>query len=69
VTMMRIAVTGKEGQVVTSLIERGAGKDEIIALGRPELDLADAASIARALEAAKPDIIVTAGAYTAVEIA
>ena len=66
-TQMRIVVTGKEGQVVTSLIERGAGKSEIIALGRPELDLGDAASISRALEAAKPDIIVNAAAYTAVD--
>lgn len=65
---MRIAVTGKTGQVVTSLIERGAAAGhEVIALGRPELDLADPASVARALEAATPDVIVSAGAYTAVD--
>ncbi|PJG45145.1 dTDP-4-dehydrorhamnose reductase (plasmid) [Sphingobium sp. LB126] len=65
---MRIAVTGKAGQVVTSLIERGpvAGQ-EVVALGRPELDLADPASVARALEAAAPDVIVSAAAYTAVD--
>ena len=39
---MRIAVTGTAGQVVTSLIERGALRGhEIVALGRPELDLAE----------------------------
>lgn len=65
---MRIAVTGKAGQVVTSLIERGtAAGHEVIALGRPELDLADPASVARALEAAAPDAIVSAAAYTAVD--
>lgn len=65
---MRIAVTGKAGQVVTSLIERGAAAGhEVIALGRPELDLANPASIARALEAAAPDAIVSAAAYTAVD--
>lgn len=65
---MRIAVTGKAGQVVTSLIERGvAAGHEILALGRPELDLVDPASIARALEAAAPDAIVSAAAYTAVD--
>lgn len=65
---MRIAVTGQAGQVVTSLIERGAAAGhEVIALGRPQLDLADPASVARALEAAAPDVIVSAAAYTAVD--
>lgn len=65
---MRIAVTGKTGQVVTSLIERGAAAGhEVIALGRPELDLADPASVARVLEAAAPETIVSAAAYTAVD--
>ncbi|MCK0533337.1 dTDP-4-dehydrorhamnose reductase [Sphingobium agri] len=65
---MRIAVTGKTGQVVTSLIERGAAAGhEVIALGRPELNLVDPASVLRALEAAAPDVIVSAAAYTAVD--
>ena len=65
---MRIAATGKAGQIVTSLIERGgAAGHEVIALGRPKLDLTDPVSIARALEAAEPDAIVSAAAYTAVD--
>ena len=65
---MRIAVTGKAGQLVTSLLERGAAAGhEVIALGRPELDLADPASVMRALEAVAPDAIVSAAAYTAVD--
>ena len=65
---MRIAVTGRHGQVVTSLIERGtAAGHAVIAVGRPELDLADPASVLRALEAARPDAIVSAAAYTAVD--
>jgi dTDP-4-dehydrorhamnose reductase len=65
---MRIAVTGKTGQVVTCLIERGtAAGHEVIALGRPELDLADTASVLPALEAIAPDAIVSAAAYTAVD--
>lgn len=65
---MRIAVTGKTGQVVTSLVERAAGTDvEIVPIGRPELDLADAGSVRQALEALKPDVIVSAAAYTAVD--
>lgn len=65
---MRIAVTGRAGQVVTSLVERGtAAGHEVIALGRPELDLGDPASIPRALAGARPDVIVSAAAYTAVD--
>lgn len=65
---MRIAVTGRTGQVVTSLVERGrAAGHEVIALGRPELDLTDPESVARALDASAPDAVVSAAAYTAVD--
>ena len=65
---MRIAVTGRSGQVVSSLIERGASAGhEIVPIGRPELDLADADSVVRSLAAAHPDAVVSAAAYTAVD--
>ncbi|PTR10407.1 MULTISPECIES: dTDP-4-dehydrorhamnose reductase [Novosphingobium] len=65
---MRIAVTGRTGQVVSSLMERGpAAGHTIVAVGRPEMDLADPDSIVRALEAAAPDLVVSAAAYTAVD--
>lgn len=65
---MRIAVTGRVGQVVSSLIDRGpSAGHEVIALGRPGLDLAAPASVDRALEAARPDLVVSAAAYTAVD--
>lgn len=65
---MRIAVTGQAGQVATSLVERGAAAGhEIIAIGRPALDLTNPASVARALEEEMPDAIVSAAAYTAVD--
>ena len=65
---MKIAVTGTTGQVVTSLIERGtAAGHDVIAIGRPDLDLADPASVVRALKGAAPDVVVSAAAYTAVD--
>ncbi len=65
---MRLIVTGLEGQVVRSLIERGAARDvEIIAVGRPQLDLANEASIEAALMSVPGDIIINAAAYTAVD--
>lgn len=65
---MRIAVTGREGQVVSSLLKRGAAEGhEIIAIGRPDLDLAQPDTIGPALAAARPDVIVSSAAYTAVD--
>ena len=53
---MRIVVTGRNGQVVRSLIERALthGNVTAVALGRPELDLLDPGSIAPAIAAARP---------------
>lgn len=66
-TPIRIAVTGKQGQVVSSLIERCSGVAEIITLGRPELDLADQQSIARAFESLRTDVVINPAAYTMVD--
>jgi dTDP-4-dehydrorhamnose reductase len=66
---VRIAVTGCEGQVVSSLLERGSlrGDLEVIAVGRPQLDLAQPKTIFPALVSARPDLVVSAAAYTAVD--
>ncbi len=65
----RLVVTGREGQVVRSLLEKSLRHAdlEILALGRPELDLGTPASIDAAIESAMPDLIVSAAAYTAVD--
>lgn len=65
---MRLLVTGKQGQVATALAERGpaAGVDVVLA-GRPELDLAQADTVLDVIAGFKPDVIVSAAAYTAVD--
>jgi len=67
----RYVVTGLRGQVVQSLLEEASrrGDVEMIPLGRPELDLATPGTIAVTVEAARPDIIVSAAAFTAVDLA
>jgi dTDP-4-dehydrorhamnose reductase len=65
--MIRIAVTGSKGQVATSLLERTGLKAEVVALGRPAFDLTDRAAVVAGLEAARPDVVVNAAAYTAVD--
>jgi len=68
VTRLRIAVTGKEGQVARSMTALGPSLNvDVIPVGRPELDLANSASVLSALEASRPDVIVSAAAYTAVD--
>ncbi|TIS60809.1 MAG: NAD-dependent epimerase/dehydratase family protein, partial [Mesorhizobium sp.] len=66
---MRLAVTGREGQVAASLIEaaRGRGDVEVVAVGRPALDLARPDTVFAALEAARPDIVASVAAYTNVD--
>ncbi|MCW8059474.1 MULTISPECIES: dTDP-4-dehydrorhamnose reductase [Agrobacterium tumefaciens complex] len=66
---MRLAVTGKNGQVVSALQALASAELEIIALGRPELDLAHPETVLKALREAKPDVVVSAAAYTAVDTA
>ena len=65
---MRIAVTGKQGQVVSALIEVGPKLGvEIFPVGRPELDLLSPETVQPAPTNIRPDIIVNAAAYTAVD--
>jgi dTDP-4-dehydrorhamnose reductase len=65
---MRIAITGKQGQVVSSLIHAGPNLGvEAIPVGRPELDLLAPETVHPALAKARPDIVVSAAAYTAVD--
>src|SRR5260221_5126048 len=65
---MRIAVTGKQGKVVSALIELGRKLGvEILPVGRPELDLLSPETVQPALANVRPNIIVTAPAYAAVD--
>lgn len=65
----RYLVTGQEGQVVRSLVERASRHQdiEVLPLGRPALDLARIDTIEAAILSAKPDLIVSAAAYTSVD--
>lgn len=66
---MRILVIGSAGQVATSLAAQArhwTGVD-LMALGRPALDLEDLSAAKAAIIAAAPDLIVNAAAYTAVD--
>ena len=66
---MKILVTGREGQIARSLLERAAPVPhfEMVALGRPELDLERPEELSGQIRAIGPDVIINAAAYTAVD--
>lgn len=65
---MRVLVTGREGQLARSLADRGVGRGfDLLFVGRPDLDLERPGSAAAAIAAARPDVVVNAAAYTAVD--
>ncbi|MCR0984449.1 dTDP-4-dehydrorhamnose reductase [Roseomonas populi] len=65
---MRVLIAGRTGQLARALLDRlPRDGHEVVALGRPELDLCDPAGIARAVERVAPDAVVNAAAYTAVD--
>ncbi len=64
---MRILVTGGAGQVGWELRRTLAIFGEVVAPSRDVLDLASADSIVAAVREVRPDLIVNAAAYTAVD--
>ena len=64
---MNILLTGKNGQVGWELQRALLPLGRVDAFGHRELDLADAGVVRRKLDEVRPDIIVNAAAYTAVD--
>ena len=63
----RLLVTGAHGQVGWHLQRALAPLGEVEALGRGDLDLADLGAVSTLLSDLRPDIVVNAAAYTAVD--
>ncbi|MEL6372969.1 MAG: dTDP-4-dehydrorhamnose reductase [Pseudomonadota bacterium] len=66
---MRLLIAGWQGQVARALVETAPGCADIeaCAVGRPGLDICEAATITRAMADVRPDIIINSAAYTAVD--
>lgn len=64
----RIAVIGREGQLARALIQAlQAGGQLAIVIARPDVDLAEPASLRDAIIASRADAVVNTAAYTAVD--
>jgi len=64
---MRILLTGKNGQVGGELNTILTPLGEVTATGRNEMDLSDPNQIRRTIRQISPELIINAGAYTAVD--
>ncbi|RIJ17360.1 dTDP-4-dehydrorhamnose reductase [Henriciella mobilis] len=64
---MSILVIGQSGQIARALAERATPPHGVVTLGRPELDITDPGSIRRSIAAQKPQLVINASAYTAVD--
>ena len=64
---MRLLVTGADGQIGWELRRSLSPCGEVVALGRASCDLSHPADAARIVRELKPDIVVNAAAYTAVD--
>lgn len=63
----RVLVTGVQGQVGRALLQSFTGSAEVVACDRTSLDLSNPDSIRARVRAVAPDVIINAGAYTAVD--
>jgi dTDP-4-dehydrorhamnose reductase len=64
---MKAMILGRNGQLGWALERRLHGLPGLLALGRDELDLADPAAVAAAVDSARPTVVFNAAAYTAVD--
>lgn len=64
---MRVLITGASGQVGHELLQRAPAGFEVIGLNSAELDIRDELAVSTTVTRLKPDLIINAAAYTAVD--
>lgn len=64
---MRILVTGSSGQIGWELMRAFGPEDEVLSAGRPAVDFTDFNSIRTAIRETRPQVIINAAGYTAVD--
>lgn len=65
--MKRVLLLGSSGQLGMQLARQLAGKFELTALSRAQLDLSDVDAVRAAVRTSMPEVVINAAAYTAVD--
>jgi len=64
---MKVMITGSNGQIGNCLVQQLRSKAELLAVDHKELDITDRQAVAKVVADFKPDYIINAAAYTAVD--
>ena len=64
---MKLLITGANGQLGLALTRRLSAEHDVVTLTRSQLDIADAAACREALARVRPQVLLNAAAYTAVD--
>jgi dTDP-4-dehydrorhamnose reductase len=65
---VKVLVIGREGQLARSLVEAADTPGvQVVSVGRPDVDLVDEKSVAAMVAGERPDVVVNAASYTAVD--
>lgn len=64
---MKILLTGANGQLGRCLADKVSTADTVLSLGSQELDISDLPSVIATVTEFRPDVIINAAAYTAVD--
>ena len=66
---MKVVVIGKNGQLAWELARLNTEQVEVVCLGREQIDITGNVSLEKTLSALKPDAVINAAVYTAVDLA
>lgn len=64
---MKVMITGGGGQVATAFVNTKPPRTDVVSVGHAELDVSDRDAVMRWVAQVRPDILVNAAAYTAVD--
>lgn len=64
---MKVLLTGARGQVGAAVVRAAPADIDVVGLAHAELDIADEKQVSAAMREVKPDVVINAAAYTAVD--
>ncbi len=65
---MKLLVTGAAGQLGVDVVEHARSlDDDVVAVAKADLDITDADAVRGLLDRVRPDAVINAAAYTAVD--